>query len=318
MTEAHPIPKTASSDPKDGTRLFEEILAEPQGQAPRVVRRRARRGFLTARPLIYSLLTLAVILALFTPPAFSGFLLEISNTPAADFYDAIQSLPSNSTVLISFDYDPSLSGEMDLVSLAIVRHLIQRRINIVALSTLELGPMIAKRVFAVSAADADDYHYGDNYLNMGYLPGHESGIAQLATQGIPSGGRDFDQNQLISQYPISAKIKNIKSVPLVIELSGGEETLRIWVEQFQPRVNARIAAGVSAAVEPKAVAYRDASQLAALLSGPIGAAQYEILSNRQGEAVRRATAQSFAQITMVIVILVGNVVFWISRMMERK
>ncbi len=318
VTEPHPFAQTAPAEKKDGAHLFEEILAEPQMQVARTTRRRVRRGLLTMRPAIYLALAFAVILALFVPPSISGSLVGISGTPAAEFYDAIQSLPNNSTVVVSFDYDPSVSGEMDLISLAILRHLIQRRINIVGLSTLEPGPMIAQRVLAIATAGKSDYRYGVNFLNAGLVAGHESGLVQLATQGFQTNARDFDQNRVIGQYPIAANVKNIKSVSMVIELAGGEETLKNWLGQFQPQANLRIAAGVSAAVEPKARVYRDAKQLTALVSGPVGAAQYEILSNQQGQAVRQATAQSLAQIVLIMVVLAGNAVFWISRVMENK
>lgn len=316
MTEPHPATQAAPAEKKDGAHLFEEILAEPLVQTPRPARRRMRSSLMTMRPVIYLALAFAVILALFIPPGFSGALLAISGTPAAEFYDAIETLPSNSTVLISFDYDASLSGEMDLVAAAILRHLIQRRINIIALSTLDTGPFIAQRVLA--AAEASAYRYGTNFLNAGLVPGHESGLAQLATQGFQSDARDFEQNQLISQYPIAANVKNIKSVSLVIELAGGEETLKSWLEQFATQVNVRMAAGASAAVEPKARAYRDAGQLTALVSGPVGAAQYEILTKQPGEAVRRATAQSVAQIVLIMTVLAGNAALLISRAMEKK
>ena len=78
-----------------------------------------------------------------------------------------------------------------------------------------------------------------------------------------------------------------------------------------------IAAGVSAAVEPKARAYRDAKQLSALVSGAVGAAQYEILSNQQGLAVTSVTAQSAAQIVLILAIVAGNIAFWISRARDK-
>jgi hypothetical protein len=115
-----------------------------------------------------------------------------------------------------------------------------------------------------------------------------------------------------------ANIKTVGSLAMVIELAGTEEPLKNWLEQYQPRVNARIAAGASAAVEPKARAYRDAKQLIALVSGPVGAAQYEILANQTGTAVTRIAAQSIVQIILIAVVVIGNIAYWISRLSERK
>jgi len=318
MAEPHVVTPLVPTERKDGAHLFDEILAAPQVETARPARRRVRRGIPSMRAVIYFLIALAVIVPFFVPLNVSSSLPQITGTRAAEFYDTIQALPADSTVLVSFDYDPSVSGEMDLLANAIVRHLVQRRVKIIALSTLETGPMIAQRVLVSATANASDYRYGTQYLNLGFLPGHESGLAQLANQGLPLTGRDFGQNQVVSQYPIVANVKTVGSLAMVIELAGTEEPLKNWLEQFQPRVNAKIAAGASAAVEPKARAYRDAKQLIALVSGPVGAAQYEILANQSGTAVTRLAAQSAVQIVLIAVVIIGNIAYWVARLSERK
>ncbi len=313
MAEPHAMPKTGEpAERKNGAHFFDAILTAPAAESTITAREKARRVW-TIRPLVYALLMFAVIIPFLLPRNLAGSTLQISGTSAAEFYDILQALPNNATVLLAFDYDPSLSSEMNLQASAIARHLIQRRIKIIALSTLETGPQIAQRVLNSAVTGANNYRYGTNYLNMGYLPGHEAGLAQLAAKGLPADARDFVQNQNLKQFPVTANIKTLRDVALVIELAGSEEPLKMWMEQVQARANARIAAGVSAAVEPKARAYRDAKQLVALMSGLIGAAQYEILSNQPGLAATSVDAQSAAQIVLVLVIVLGNIAFRISR-----
>ncbi len=312
VTEPHVSKSGEQAGRKNGARYFDAILAAPAGESTIVLRKKARRVW-TIRPLVYLLLAFAVIVPFLIPRGFAGSTLRISGTPAAEFYDTLQALPNNATVLLAFDYDPSLSGEMDLQANAIARHLIQRRVKIIALSTLEMGPQIAQRVLNSATAGANNYRYGVNYLNLGYLPGHEAGLAQLAAKGLPMDAPDFVQKKSLKQFPVAANIKTLRDIALVIELAGSEEPLKMWMEQVQARANARTAAGVSAAVEPQARAYRDAKQLVALMSGLIGAAQYEILSNQPGLAATSMDAQGAAQIVLVLVIALGNLAFWISR-----
>jgi len=189
----------------------------------------------------------------------------------------------------------------------------QRRAKIVAISTLETGPQIAQRVLENAAHAAGNYTYGTNYLNLGFVPGQEAGLAQLATAGFVLTTRDYFKNQTLDKYPDFASIRNWRNVALVIELAGTAEPLQKWMEQVQPRAGVKIAAGVSAAVEPRARAYRDAKQLVAMLSGLLGAAQYEALSNQRGLAVISVGAQSTAQLVLIGVIIVGNLTYWLSR-----
>lgn len=309
----HALPKPAPQiERKDGARLFDAILAAPVAEPEAAAPKPARRVW-TMRPLVYLLLALAVIIPFLMPFHLAGATVRITHTPAAEFYDVLQNLPSHSTVLLAFDYDPSAAGEMDLQATAIVRHLIQRRVRIIALSTLETGPQIAQRILNATTATSADYRYGEDYLNLGYLPGHEAGLAQLATGGLPANAKDFVKSQEVGQFPIAANVKNLRDLALVIELAGSEEPLKMWLEQVQARANVRVVAGVSAAVEPKARAYRDAKQLVAMVSGLVGAAQYEVLTNQPGLALTSVNAQSAAQLVLVFIVVLGSLVHWISR-----
>ncbi len=130
-------------------------------------------------------------------------------------------------------------------------------------------------------------------------------MANFAAGGFPDNARDYTQGRDLRQYALVQSVRNVRDVALVIELAGSEDVLKMWMEQVQPR-GVRIAAGVSAAVEPKARVYRDARQLVGLLSGLVGAAQYEVLSNQRGQALNHANAQSAAQIVLVLVVILGK------------
>jgi hypothetical protein len=312
--EPHALTKSPIvGDRREGARLFESILATPAAEvtAPAAPKKRI---VWTMCPLIYLLLALAVVIPFLIPFNLVGSTLRISSgTPAAEFYEMVEVLPANSTVVLSFDYDPSLSGEMDLQAKAIVRHLISRRVKIIALSTLETGPQIARRILDPAARAASNYVYGTDYVNLGYVAGHEAGLARLATSGFSTNDKDFVWQQPFGSFQIAQNVNVLRNIPLVVVFAGSEESLKMWLEQARTRTAVRMAAGVSAAVEPKARAYRDANQLAALVSGLMGAAQYEILSNQPGLAVISVNAQSAAQLILVFIVILGNIVFWISR-----
>ncbi|HEX7617879.1 MAG TPA: hypothetical protein VF480_04075, partial [Verrucomicrobiae bacterium] len=293
----------------EGGQIFESILAAPVQAAAAPAK--AARFTLSMRPFIYILLLLAVLVPFLLPYDLTQSTFSIAATPAAEFYDTLQRIPADSTVLLSFDYDPSAAGEMDLLARAVARDLIKRRVKIIAVSTLETGPQMAQRILGDAARAVDNYVYGSNYIIV-YLPGHEAGLAQFAAAGFTS-ATDYSGKAPVAQFLTAAKIKNLSDLPMVIELAGSEDPLKTWVEQVQPHTGVRIAAAVSAAVEPKARAYRNANQLTALMSGLLGAAQYEALSSQPGIAVISVNAQSAAQLVLVLIIVLGNLAFWVSR-----
>ncbi|MCI0476445.1 MAG: hypothetical protein L0Y55_09380, partial [Anaerolineales bacterium] len=312
ITEPHAAPQPAPASPfKESAHLFESILAAPV-LAPALPTAKSTRRVWTMRPLIYLLLLLAILIPFFIPDLASSSI-RTFGTPTADLYDAIEKLQPNSIVVLSFDYDPGSAGEMDLQANVLARHLMQRRVKIVAISTLETGPQIAQRVLDNAAYAVGNYAYGTNYLNLGYIAGQEAGLRQLATVGFVPTTRDYLKNQTLDKYPNLLNVQNWRNVALLIELAGAPESLQKWMEQVQPRAGVKIAAGVSAAVEPRARAYRDAKQLTALTSGLIGAAQYELLSNQRGLAVISAGAQSTAHLVLLGVIVLGNLMYWFAR-----
>lgn len=314
MAEPHAPPKPAPPAARTDTgQLFKTILATPP-VVTKVAPQKARRAW-SMRPLIYLLLALVVILPFFTPFDFASAFLQINGTPTSQFYDTLQAVPANSTVLLAFEYDPSTAGEMDLQAKAIVNHLSKRNVKIIALSTLETGAPIARRILDDATRRAPNYVYGTNYVNLGFLPGHEAGLSNLATSGFPATLQDVVLNQNITQIGVTANIKTLRDLQMIVVLAGTEAALKVWMEQVQPRAGVPIVAGVSAAVEPRARAYRDTptQQLRAMMSGLVGAAQYEVLANQPGLALISVNVQTFAQYALVAIILLGNLVFWIQQ-----
>jgi len=314
MAEPHASPKPTTPVARTDTgQLFETILATPP-VVTKVAAKKARRAW-SMRPLIYLLLALVVILPFFAPFDFASAFLQINGTPTSEFYDTLQALPANSAVLLAFEYDPSTAGEMDLQAKAIVNHLSKRHVKIIALSTLETGAPIARRVLDDATHNTPSYVYGTNYVNLGFLPGHEAGLSNLATSGFPATLQDVVLKQSLAQISVTENIKTLRDLQMIIVLAGTEDALKVWMEQVQPRAGVPIVAGVSAAVEPRARAYRDTptQQLRAVMSGLVGAAQYEVLANQPGLALISVNVQTFAQYTLVAIILLGNLVFWIQK-----
>ncbi len=298
---------------QSGAQLFESILAAPAltESAPPVAKRRA----LTLRPLLYLLLLLSVVVPFFVPANFAASGLRIPGTGAAEFFDTVQTLPANATVLMAFDYDASNAGEMNLFAAALAQQMMKKRVKIVAVSTFDVGPQIAQKILD-EVARANNYRYGVDYVNAGYIAGQEAGLAQFAVNAIPAQARDYARQEPLAQMALTQNLRTAADFALVVELAGTDDALKMWMEQVQTRVNARIAAATSAAVEPKARAYKDARQLTALMSGLVGAAQYEVLSGQIGQAVVRVNAQSAAQVVLVLAVILGNVaglIAWASK-----
>ena len=97
----------------------------------------------TARWILY-----AILIAVVAVPIIVGkpLLLRTIETTAAtvDMHTAIEALDSLDPVLVAFDYDPTSSGEMDLIARALIGDLMDQEARVVVVSLLPAGPASAQ------------------------------------------------------------------------------------------------------------------------------------------------------------------------------
>jgi hypothetical protein len=266
---------------------------------------------------IYLVVFLAAFVALFVPADMAGLGLTVNNqTPTAGFHDRMQTLGAGSTVLLAFDYDTGQTVELNPAARAIVGDLAHRQINVIAVSTTLVGAQIAQSILREAAQQNPNWQYGTNFINVGYVPGAESGLRGLTENWLPASRLDFDK-QFVRSLPLGMRVRSLGDLALVVEIAGKDEVLRWWMEQVQPHSRVPVIAAVSAGVEPSARTYRDAKQLAAFLRGLQGAAEYELFSNQPSLSVHTVDAQSFTQLVVAGIIILGNLVFLFGRLQKK-
>lgn len=252
-------------------------------------------------------------------------------------YDAVDLVPAGGHVLLVYDWDGfSSQAEMQPLSDAITRHLMQREARIMTISTLPVGAVLAQTTLNQLSATSD-YRYGTynerpyhTYINLGYLPGNEAGLAALSANLAGAKPVDSYFGRPLSSFGASLGVKSVDDLDLIVLLAGDESRVRIWVEQVlarHPKLHmiAAVPQGVQPQVLPRAGG--DAGQLNALLAGLSGAAEYQALSQNlntdQGERKaaldldRLSMMQGYGLLLLIPVMIAGNLVYLI-RSRERK
>jgi len=296
-------------------RLFDEIVTQSPTAAPSALGK--PRWRLTERLpwwIVYALLILAVGLPLLLDkPLFNRTIEAVPSVEA--LYGVIESLPGNAHVLVAVDYDPSTSGEMDVVAQSIVGHLMDRRTQIVAVSLLPAGPATAEKLVGEVAASYPAYQAGDGqrYVNLGYLPGQAAAV-RLMAQSLPDAlPRDFEGRKVTDLAALSG-ITSTQSFDLIVEFAASPDTLRWWIEQAGAPYDIPLVAGVSAVVDPVARTYyeTDPQQLKGVSSGVPGAASYDSLrsggAGLEPEMAARLDSLLAGQVLFILVILGGAIV----------
>ena len=122
-------------------------------------------------------------------------------------------------------------------------------------------------------------------------------------------GRPYDS------LPMLDSIINYDDLAGVISIADGSLTTH-WIEYGQSRFGVRISAFVSAAMVTTYDPYLSSGQLHAMVGGLRGAAEYELLIGIGGSGARGMLAQTGAHLYIILLVIVGNVIYFRSRKNE--
>jgi hypothetical protein len=251
---------------------------------------------------------LAVALLVVIPLAVGIHIAPVAPSPRArGFYDAIEKVPSGSTVLLAGDYDPSTVAENYPMHLAVARHLMSRDIKIIGLALYPGGPPLTDQVLRLAAAEYGKKE-GIDYVNLGYKAGNELVMSQMGSS-IP---RTFPVDRRgvpVEQIPVMHGVQNYANFPLLVSISAGYPGTKEWVQQVVSRYHLPMVAGVTAVSAPEYYPYLQTGQLRGLLGGMAGGAEYEVLVKHPALATRGMDAQSLAHLFIAFMILLGNLAF---------
>ncbi|MDO8670394.1 MAG: zinc ribbon domain-containing protein [Dehalococcoidia bacterium] len=269
----------------------------------------------------FTLLSLLLVVVISIPLLFPmGINLEPQHDTSVVF-DIIQALPPAANVLVTFDWTPGTDEEMAPIAEALVRHLVSRKAKIVAVSLIPEGGKLAQRVLDRALQGTRGYEYGNQVVNLGYLPGGEVAIRNMMADLSASYGVDHFGIPT-KNLPILKAINSLKSADLVVILSSEPEVLTSWVTQVSATFKGiRMVAGLSSAALPWAQPYSSASNAAQLkgkLVGIRGAAEYELVTNEPGFAISATDAQSFGGVFLALVIVAGNFAYLRSMLKKPK
>ena len=233
-------------------------------------------------------------------------------------FAAIDSLgPQSKPVLISIDFDPQSMPELYPMLLAILRHCFARDIKVILMALWPQAPGLVEMALEQIPKEFNK-EYSKDYAFLGYKFGVTAillGMGENIKSVFPV---DYYGTPLDS-LKITADIKNYEDISHIVTLSTGDPGWRAWLLFAQSRYNASIGIGVTAVSAADVYPYVETGQVIGLLAGMKGAAEYEILVQRNGyseekrTAVQGMDAQSLGHLFIMIFIIIGNIGYFFSR-----
>ncbi len=246
------------------TQLEEMVAAE---ESPRAVAGEK----LISLPSFWRWLLAAILLMVTFLPIVIGLPASQALTPASQYVlmQLVDQIPANSPVVVVFDYEPALSGELESAAAPLLDHLILvSAARLTFVSTSPTGPILAER-FMQSVEAHHRYQNGQHYVNLGYLPGGASGVLAFASNPRSAGAATLWQS------PLLADVRSLQDYAALIVLTDSADVGRIWIEQSRPYLGDRpLILVISAQAEPLIQPYYDAGQIQGLVIGLAGGKAY--------------------------------------------
>ena len=276
------------------------------------------------RRIIFIIVGLSVLIPLLKPEWVS---IPIRPRPESKtVFDEINNLNAGDKVLLSFDYGPSTKPEIHPMTIALLKHMFSNDIKIYAFALWPDGTFMSTQAFSEVAQDFGK-EYGIDYVNLGYRPGAEAVVKGIASN-IPTLYTIDVKGTSIKDIPLMKDINNITDFDFVFSLSAGFPGTTEWVQFACDPKNIPLATGLTSVMVTDIVPYVDSGQIKGILAGMPGAAEYESLVNdelkrlnkevKPGQATSMMAAQSIAHVIIVVLIIFGNITYYITRKKQRK
>ena len=319
--EAYSIKLQASEDQQTSAAMLEQMLAAEVHPKPIATQP-------VALPQRFLRWIIAIALLLVTGGSvFSG--MQINPIPSgvppatkAFLEDYVQgSLPADAPVLLIFDYDAALAGELEAAAAPLIDYMIlQKAPRLSLISSNPTGPGLAEKFMSLENTQAFLYYQaGQQFINLGYLPGGAAGVLAFAEDPVTTKPVSID-GENAWETPVLRGVSSLSDFATIILLTDNVDNARIWIEQTETaRGPAHFLVVSSAQSGPMILPYHQSGQVDVMLTGLDGGAPIEQFNGgRPGTARRYWDAYGMGLLAALVIISFGSLWSLLASLRERS
>lgn len=227
--------------------------------------------------------------------------------PSTSVFNGIDVLPPNAPVLIAFEVQPALYGELSAPAAAVLSHLLDKQARLVFISTQPTGPALADRLLQEHLSEAPSVATAD-YVNLGYLSGGMAALRSFASDPRTATLSAAAALQNPWQSTTLLPVERLSDFAMVFVITSDAEDGRAWIEQAGIELPQGLYIVASAQSAPLLKPYLLSAPLTlrGLVDGFGGATFYERLRNTDGLGRAYWDAFSFGLGAIVLLILLGG------------
>jgi len=261
--------------------------------------------------IIYAILIISLLIPYVRP---LGLPIPIGNE-IQDYYEFITTIEEGSVVAIELASDPSTIPQLRSAHQITILKLFERNCKLVFFHMRDDAQPLHEAMMEWVLENlplADKPVYGEDYVNLGYLVDAESTVAALA-----SGVKDFVSSDAydneLSSLPMLEDIDDGSDFDLVIWNDGSRGIFTYMLRQWQEVYGTPLVVIAVSINKPTVMPYLQSGQVSAGSFGIDGSAQLEYISGYVGDATKATEPGSLAGLSIMMLLIVGNVVYFIQK-----
>jgi hypothetical protein len=236
----------------------------------------------------------------------------VPSSATVGLYDAIRAAPDDKLIIISTDWDASTQAETGPQTQAVINACFQLKKRFVIMNMQPPMGVKLSNDIALDVGKQYGARYGIDWANWGYKYGYGNVLMALA-KDIPKAIGDDFYGKPATGLPLMKGVKDIRSIALVIEITGLSGMTESWIGLIQGPYQVPFVSAFTAVMAPGYYPFLDSGQMKGMLVGAKGAAEMEVLVKRPGSATTIMNVQSWAHVLIIVLIVLGNVGYVLSR-----
>lgn len=229
-----------------------------------------------------------------------------------DAYKAIDETEDGTFVVFNVRYGAGGKPTLQPAAIAVTHHLFQKDVRIIYFVDNPVD--LANTYDIFDKLDPAKYGkiYGEDYVVLSLTGPFLTQIAVVLGNLIETIPKDSEENMLVD-LPMFEGYKETENIGLVFGLTTSGDVSEGYVYQAYSRYELRLVGGWLSMMTSSMIPYYQAGQLLGFLDGSKGAADYEVLVNRPGDAVMITDILSLTQVVYLALILIGNIGYFASK-----
>lgn len=257
----------------------------------------------------------AVILILVFIPLMSPMGLPISTSQwTRDAVEVLEAVPADKYVVWEDMWSMGGLAEAEVGHTALMRILLKNNIKFVMVSLTPDTPLLHTYISdkVANTAEGRGKVYGEDWAQMGFLPGEEAALSLMAEDFHAAFGNDYYGTSL-SSLPIMDGLEDADDIALVITGSSSQTWVEAPVRQWYVKYDVPIVSYTLTGGTVLSATYWPDNGILGIIEGSRGGSELEFLGSVPGEGVAQSDAKTLAFLATAAFIVIGNISYFGSK-----